>query len=145
MQLTYVVFNERTEAFLALNVVRVSAADTNAGLLRRFKIDCGEGLWLSPALGVHTLRMLFPIDVICLDAGQRVIGLIEHLKPLSVGLILPETASLLELPAHTIYTSQTRVGDRVVTCFPRDLKRMLSKKECADPSKSFEAKAASLS
>ncbi len=43
---------------------RADIADTSAkrrtGLLKRARLEAGEGLWISPCEGVHTFFMKFP-------------------------------------------------------------------------------------
>lgn len=73
----------------------------------------GEGLWLIPSRGIHTFGMLFPIDVVYLDSRYRVVHLVEFMRPFRFSRISLSGASVLELPAHTIYASQTRVGDQL--------------------------------
>ena len=57
--------------------VGVSVADTHfarlRGLLGRRRLRSDEGLWVVPCQGVHTIGVLFPIDVVYLDEALRVI------------------------------------------------------------------------
>src|SRR5665213_2948304 len=77
---TYCVYNQTRECFLSLGV---KVADTSftrlIGLIGRFKLRGDEGLWVVPSSGVHTWGVLFPLDLIYLDANYRVIYLTEHL------------------------------------------------------------------
>jgi hypothetical protein len=44
------------------------------GLLGRRGLNAGEGLWIKPSFGVHTVGMRFPIDAIGLastKAGEK--------------------------------------------------------------------------
>ena len=122
MKTTYCVFNQTKETFLALNVTCASTAVARLrGLLGKFAIRPGEGLWLVPSQGLHTMGLLFPIDVVYLDADYRVIHVIEHLNPFRVAPIRLSAATVLELPLHTIFTSQTRVGDQLLVCLPDEM------------------------
>jgi hypothetical protein len=51
--------------------------------------------------------------------------LVEHLGPFRLSPIRPISSSVLELPPHTIYASQTRVGDQLLICEPRDMEDYL--------------------
>jgi uncharacterized membrane protein (UPF0127 family) len=51
------------------------------GLLGRRELRAGEGLLLSPSSSVHTLFMRFPIDVVFLDRGLRVVGISADVRP----------------------------------------------------------------
>ncbi len=118
----FYVFNLTRQSFLSLGV---SPADTHMGRLRgllgRMRLRSDEGVWLVPCQGIHTIGMLFPIDVIYLDQNQRVIHLIEHLGPFRVTPIRRHSASVLELPTRTIYSSNTQVGDQLMVCSPDDM------------------------
>ena len=83
----YCVFNETRESFLSLNV---SLADTHfkrlRGLAWKLRLKSDEGVWMVPSQGIHTIGVLFPIDLIYLDASYRVNHLIEsfgtfHIAP----------------------------------------------------------------
>jgi uncharacterized protein len=51
------------------------------GLLGRRGLEPGQGLLLSPSCSVHTLFMRFPIDVVFLDRGLRVLGVAAGVRP----------------------------------------------------------------
>jgi len=120
---TVCVFNRNRESFLALRVAR---ADTSLkrlkGLLGRIRLNPVDGIWLVPSQGIHTIGMLFAIDVIYLDGANRVIHLIEHLGPFRISPIRMRCASILELPSRAIYSSNTRIGDELLICAPEEVK-----------------------
>jgi uncharacterized membrane protein (UPF0127 family) len=111
------VFNQTRQSFLSMGV---TVADSHLarlkGLLGRRKLPANEGLWVAPSQGVHTIGMLFAIDVIYLDEDNRVIHLIEDLRPFRVSPVKMTGASVLELPVRTIFESETQVGDELVIC-----------------------------
>ena len=120
----YCVFNITAESFLGMNILRADSQVTRLrGLLGKLRLKSGEGLWVIPSQGIHTIGVLFPIDVIYLDAENRVIHCVEHLTPFRISPIRLNAASVLELPPHTIYASQTRVGDRILICSPQEMER----------------------
>jgi uncharacterized membrane protein (UPF0127 family) len=82
----------------------------------RRKLRQDDGLWVIPCQGIHTIGVLFPIDVIYLDADQKVIHLVEHLSPFRIGPIKASCDSVLEMPTRTIYSSHTQMGDRLLIC-----------------------------
>ena len=108
------VFNQTRQSFLSLGVI---VADTHlsrlAGLLGQRRLRSNEGLWVVPSRGIHTIGMLFVMDVIYLDKDDRVIHLIENLGPFRVAPIRLNCASVLELPVRSIFASDTRVGDKL--------------------------------
>ena len=123
MKRTVCVFNRNRESFLGL---RVAAADTFPkrlkGLLGRLRLKPDDGIWLVPSRGIHTIGMLFAIDLIYLDAANRVIHLVEHLGPFRISPIRIRCASILELHSRTIYSSNTQIGDELLICTPEEVK-----------------------
>lgn len=118
----FCVFNKTEESFLGLNIVRADTSITRLrGLLGRDPLKSGDGMWLAPSQGVHTIGVLFPVDVVYLDSENRVIQLVEHLGPFRIGPLRLKSATVLELPPHTIYRSQTHVGDQLVICVVEEM------------------------
>lgn len=116
------VCNLTQQSFLSLNLKRAdSSLKRLRGLLGRMRLRSDEGLWLVPSQGIHTIGLLFPIDVIYLDARFRVIHLVEHLGPLRIGPLRLDSSSVLELPTRTIYSSNTQLGDCLLICSPEEM------------------------
>lgn len=110
------VLNRTRERFVATNVaVADSYFGRLVGLLGKTKkwARAGKGLWIVPSHGVHTIGMLFPIDLIFLDRDKNVVRLEEHVKPFRISLGSLRTHSVLELPAHTVFRTGTCVGDQL--------------------------------
>ena len=124
---TYCVYNQTRECFLSLGV---APADTTfarlKGLIGRMKLRFDEGLWVVPSVGVHTIGVLFPLDLIYLDNRFCVIELVEHFPRFRVAPIRAHAASVLELPTHTIYSSQTQQGDQLLICAVEEMANRLS-------------------
>jgi uncharacterized membrane protein (UPF0127 family) len=123
---TYCVYNQTRECFLGL---RVSPADTIfarlKGLIGRVRLSFDEGLWVVPSRGVHTVGVLFPVDLIYLDGGHRVIHVVEHFPTFRIAPLKTQAASVLELPPHTIYSSQTQLGDQLQICVAEEMEDRL--------------------
>ena len=117
------VFNRTRESFLGL---RVTVADTLPmrlkGLLGRIRLKPDDGIWLIPSRGIHTIGMLFAIDLVYLDAENRVIHLIENLGPFRISPLRIRCDSILELSSRTIYSSNTRVGDEILIGGPEEIR-----------------------
>jgi len=126
----FCVFNKTRESFLSLNVL---AADTHLGrlkgLLGRLRLKSDEGVWVIPSQGVHTIGLLFAIDVIYLDSNRRVVHLTESFGTFRIGGIRRNCSSVLELPTRTIYSSQTQVGDDLLICSPEEMERYLQENQ----------------
>lgn len=127
---TLFVFNQTRQCFLSLSVM---AADTHfarlRGLLGRLKLRRDEGIWVAPSQGIHTIGILFPIDVVYLDAQNRVIHLIEHLGPFRFAPLRVHAKSVLELPTRTIYASGTQLGDELLIRAPEEMTEYWKKHE----------------
>jgi uncharacterized protein len=125
---TYCVYNQTRECFLCLGVV--PADNTFArlkGLIGKLKLKLDEGLWVVPSQGVHTLGVLFPLDLIYLDDNHKVIHVIEHFPRFRIAPLRIQAASVLELPTHTIYTSQTQPGDQLIICAAEEIGSRLNR------------------
>ena len=124
MRRTYCVFNRTRESFLGL---RVASADTwfmrLRGALGRIGLKPDDGVWLAPSLGIHTIGMLFAIDLVYLDSDNKVIHLVEHLGPFRISPIRIGCAGILELESRTIFSSNTRVGDELIICTPEEMNK----------------------
>jgi hypothetical protein len=109
------VYNKTRETFVATEAtVADSYLRRLVGLLGKTKrwARHGCGLWIVPSRGVHTIGMLFPIDLIFLSKEKEVVHVEEFVRPFRISSVL-KAASVLELPAHTIYRTRTSVGDRL--------------------------------
>lgn len=108
------VFNRTRQAFL---VSSLRVANTHwtrfLGLIGqgRSTFRSGAGLWIVPSHGVHTLFMRMAIDVVYLDDSHSVVHLEENVGPWRLAPMMTLAASVLELPAHTVYDTGTQVGD----------------------------------
>jgi uncharacterized membrane protein (UPF0127 family) len=113
-------FNRTRHAYLATHL---SVAGTHWSRLRGLmcmnaaKFPAGNGLWIVPCHGVHTLGMNFPIDVIYLDANKLVVHVEPNLKPWRMGRVSMRATSVLELPSNTLGPSGTMIGDEIEIAF----------------------------
>jgi uncharacterized membrane protein (UPF0127 family) len=125
---TYCVYNQTRECFLSLDV---AVADTIfsrlKGLIGRLKLRSDEGIWVVPSRGIHTLGLLFPLDLIYLDEHYRVIHMVEYLPSFRIAPLKTQAESVLELPTHTNYSSQTQPGDQLVICVAEEMEHWLRK------------------
>jgi len=134
---TVFVFNKTKQTFLAY---RVKVADSILarliGLLGKRSLEADGGLWIFPSRGIHTLGMMFAIDVVFLDKDYRVVGVHEVIHPFSMTGIYLNAESALELPPHTIFKSRTSVGDEMMITRIEDLPEVqagIEQKPAAEP------------
>jgi uncharacterized membrane protein (UPF0127 family) len=110
------VYNKTRETFVATEAtVADSYLRRLVGLLGKTKrwARHGCGLWIVPSRGVHTIGMMFPIDLIFLSKEKEVVHIEEFVRPFRISSVSLKAASVLELPAHTIYRTGTTIGDRL--------------------------------
>lgn len=116
-------FNQTRGEYLA---TALAVADTHwtrfRGLLSLESRDFrkGDGLWIVPSHGIHTLGMGFAIDVVYLDHALMVIHTEEELRPWRIAPVRRDSLSVLELPCSTITQTQTAVGDKLVITLAKD-------------------------
>jgi uncharacterized membrane protein (UPF0127 family) len=136
----YCVYNQTRECFLSLSVTR---ADTTfarlKGLIGRLKLRYDEGVWMVPSSGIHSFGVLFPLDLIYLDENNRVIHFVEFFRTFRIAPLRAQAASVLQLPIHTIYSSQTQQGDQLVICPPEEMECRLSEEAAYLSSKKEKA------
>ena len=84
------------------------------GLLGTRSLAQGSGLWIVPSQGVHTIGMQYAIDIVFLDRARRVLEMRNALRPFRMTHLNWHAQSVIELPAHTLEETSTRVGDTLV-------------------------------
>jgi uncharacterized membrane protein (UPF0127 family) len=109
------VYNKTKETFLAFKVtVADSVLGRLVGLLGKRALEPDGGVWIVPCNSIHTIGMLFKIDVVLVDSDLKVVGLYELVRPFSVTSPNFHAESVIELPAHTVFNSRTEIGDQLV-------------------------------
>jgi len=103
----------RTRRTVVGESIRVadSALTGIVGLLGERDHQPGDGLLIVPSQGVHTLGMLFAIDIMVLDGEWNVIAIRRELRPFRMTRVFWKAAAVLELPAGTVESCGTFVGD----------------------------------
>ena len=95
-----------------------------AGWQFRRRPEPRHGLLLVPCSSVHTFWLRFPLDLVLLDRGGRVIDVRNEIRPWRAILPRPDTHAILELPsgANEIETDQViRAVAPAGTTFPKSL------------------------
>ena len=123
----YCVYNQNSECFLSLGA---SLADDALGYLGRMFRNrrpraSDEGQWVIQPKPIHTLRLFSSRDLVILDAQFAVVEAIESWPSLRFVRLREEAASMLTLPVHSIYSSQTQPGHRLIICPPEEMKERL--------------------
>jgi len=101
---------------------RVERADTwwsrFRGLLGRPTLQEGEGLLLRPCRGIHMIGMRYPIDVVFIDQGGKVVATYNGLVPGRVTRIHRQAAAAIELTTGTLARTGTVTGDLLAWSSP---------------------------
>ncbi len=64
--------------------------------------------------GVHMFFVTFPIDLVYLDSGGRVVEIRARLEPWRVHMSKADSSYLLELPAGTADRLKVRLGHKIL-------------------------------
>jgi len=108
-------YNESRQCFLGLQVV--SGDFTPASFqdwLSALKPNSGAGIWMNPFRGIPAPDVRVPMDLLYLDENCRVIETVEFFPTFQVSPSCPPAASVLALPSHSIFSSQTQAGDQLI-------------------------------
>jgi uncharacterized protein len=110
----FTVQNETRKAQVADKVELASSFRSRLkGLLGRSALPEGQGLWIAPCNSVHTFFMRFPIDVLFLDRGQKVVRVLPDLPARRMTRIHMRAVSCLELRAGAATKTGTSAGDQL--------------------------------
>ncbi len=95
---------------------RALIADTSktrkTGLLKHHRLEQGEGLWITPCEGVHTVGMKFSIDVLFLDKKRKVVKIRAAMPQWRMAACL-WSHSVLELPSGMAKATKSAPGDQL--------------------------------
>ena len=107
------VHNPSRETLLADRALIADTSTTRkTGLLKHERLEPGEGLWIKPCEGFHTVGMKFPIDVLFLDKKRKVVKIRAAMPRWRMAACL-WAHSVLELPSGTAAATRTSRGDQL--------------------------------
>jgi len=125
---THCAYNQTRECFLGLEVKAADLPSTRVGeLMSARPLKSGEGVWMAPFRGIPAAAIPAPLDLIYLDEDGRVIETVESFPTFQVSSSSPRPNSVLALPAHSIYSSQTQPGDQLVLCVAEEMEGHLQR------------------
>ncbi len=114
--------NRSTHRVLTERVVQAETfGERLRGLLGRTVLPDGEGLYLAHCRAVHTAGMRFPIDVLFLDEDGRVVRTAETMPPYRFRVAARPARDVLEVPAGTVASTGTKVGDQILLNRPEGI------------------------
>jgi uncharacterized protein len=121
-------YNQTRECFLALEVLATELSYSEIGnLLAKQPFRSGEGIWLKPFHGIPTTDLFAPLDLIYLDSHCKVIEIVESFPTFLATSLISRASSVLVLPAHSIYSSQTQPGDQLILCVAEEMEVRLER------------------
>jgi hypothetical protein len=122
---SYCAYNQTRECFLGLEVTAGDFSYKALSLDRALVLKPNEGLWLKPYRGIPDSGAADSLDLIYLDRECRVIDLVESFPARRISSSRPAADSLLVVPAHSIFSSDTQAGDQFVLCVAEEMPRRL--------------------
>jgi len=84
------------------------------GLIGVRHLPPGDGLLIKPCKDIHTHFMSIPIDVLYVDANNRVVGIDAELKSWRFGRRRSQARFVIELPSGTVARTGCTIGDELV-------------------------------
>lgn|ERR1039457_1178153 len=119
------VYNRSGESFLSLDVALFDPSErTLQKLFEDLAVQSGTGFWLKPYRGVPSAAALPHFDLVFLDEQCRIIQQIESYSSPSERP-LKGAASVLVLPARTVFASQIKTGNQLAICASKEMERLL--------------------
>ena len=87
-----------------------------------------SAIWLKPFRGFPDGRWLPAMDLVYLDENCRVLEGIQFSPDFHSAPLRAKAESVLVLPPHTLYSTQTFAGDQLIICAAEELALLLSGK-----------------
>ena len=111
---SYSIKNLSNEKILGDNI---SLADSffsrMKGLLGRSTLATGEGLIITSCKSIHMVFMKFAIDVIFIDRDDKVVGVVNRIKPYQFSPVFFNANRAIELPAGIASQVNVQLGDQL--------------------------------
>jgi uncharacterized membrane protein (UPF0127 family) len=106
--------NARTGVVVANRLLTAfDSSSRRKGLLGRDSLDEGTAMLIAPSNAVHTFFMRFPIDIVFLARGGRVLKL-RHAVPARRMTAALRAYAVAEMAAGTLQRSDVQPGDTLV-------------------------------
>jgi uncharacterized membrane protein (UPF0127 family) len=106
------VFNKTKNTVLASRAVLADTFSSRfIGLLNRSSLPEGEALIITRCRSIHMFFMRFAIDVIFVGRDNRVVGIVERIKPFHLSPVFFKSSYAIELNAGAVGATQTSIGD----------------------------------
>lgn len=108
---------ESNGTLIAKNAVEANTFFQRAiGLLGRRSMDEFDALIIPKCKSVHMWGMRFAIDVVFCDEKNRIVKVVENLKPWSMTSYVLKAQYVIEIPSGTISNHGIEVTDTIIRC-----------------------------
>ena len=139
---TVCAYNQTRECFLGLDIATGDPSPVAlTEIMKSLPLRSGQGFWIMPFRGQIIPELPVALDLIFLDAECRVIKAAESLPTFRSDYSKTKAASVLALPVHSIYSSQTQVGDQLIVACAEEMERRLEKIAAGDNQVSIQSAA----
>ncbi|MEI7475631.1 MAG: DUF192 domain-containing protein [bacterium] len=102
----------KNETIIASDVYKAdNIIKRTLGLLGKKTLENSKGLLIVPCNSIHSIGMQFDFDAVFICKNQKVVYLIEKMKPFKVSPIIFKAIKVLELPEGTIEKFSIKVDD----------------------------------
>lgn len=107
------IVNSRTGAEVAARAILADSPFTRMrGLLGRRSLPLGEAIILRPACSIHTIGMLFSIDVVFLNRDDVVLKVVPSLSTFRFSAARG-AHTVIEMPGRALVDLDVKVGDKL--------------------------------
>ncbi len=108
------VINKRSDKVIGSKIVYANRMYTRfIGLLGRTELNINEGVFLTPCNSVHMMFMKFPIDLLFLDRKNKIIHIVENIRPWQISRIVFKAQSVLEIATGKAKEFDCQIGDQL--------------------------------
>lgn len=108
------ILNKSKNTVIAQNVFLADTFWTRMkGLLGRRELPAGEALVITKCRSIHMFFMRFAIDAIFVDKQNRVVGLVEGIRPFRLSPVFFRAYYVIELKAGVIAATKTSFHDQL--------------------------------
>ena len=83
------------------------------GLMGSRPLAEGEALIIPGCQAIHMCFMRYAIDAVFVDAHNRVVGVVEGIKPFRFSRFFFTARAVIELPVGSVRSSRTTLGDTI--------------------------------
>jgi hypothetical protein len=115
-------YNQTRECFLGLEIVAGDFSSVSLiDWMPTLTPSSHAGIWMVPFRGISAIDVRVPLDLLYLDESCRVLDTVEFFPTFCVSPSCPPAASVLALPTHSIFSSQTQKGDLLMLCGAKEM------------------------